>query len=386
MWPLLGWRRVARTDLLGDAHRVNVLEDRVAGEIRRRGPIPFGEVMDRALYDPDHGFYATGGSAGRRGDFITSPEVGPLFGATVARAIDAWWDELGRPDPFVVVDAGAGPGTLAVAVLRARPSCARALRYVLVERSEAQRARHAERLVLEDPAFAFAPDHGEEAEGPLPPPNVGPIVVSLAEIPRIAGRAVLVANELLDNLPVDLLERRDGAWWEVRVGLGDDGTLVEHLVPAASDPGVDAADGARVPVQLAAADWVRQAMSWASRTVVFDYFSTTAELARRPAGSWLRTYRGHRRAGGPLEDLGAQDITCEVCADQLPVPDSTVSQADWLRSHGIHELVEAGRATWEARKAVGDVAAIEARSRAAEAATLTDAGGLGAFGVLEWTK
>ena len=52
-----------------------------------------------------------GGSAGRRGDFLTSPEVGPLFGAVLARYLDAVWERLDRPDPFTVVDAGAGPGT-----------------------------------------------------------------------------------------------------------------------------------------------------------------------------------------------------------------------------------------------------------------------------------
>ena len=89
--------------------------------------MPFSEVMDLALYDPSHGFYAAGGAAGRRGDFITSPEVGPLFGAVVARALDGWWRAWGEPDPFVVVEAGAGAGTLAISVLtaqpRARPPC-----------------------------------------------------------------------------------------------------------------------------------------------------------------------------------------------------------------------------------------------------------------------
>ena len=79
------------------------LEERIAAAIRRRGPVPFSEVMEAALYDPDHGFYASGGVAGRRGDFITSPEVGPLFGAVVARALDSWWGAARRPDPFVVV-------------------------------------------------------------------------------------------------------------------------------------------------------------------------------------------------------------------------------------------------------------------------------------------
>ena len=80
--------------------------------------------------------------AGRRGDFLTSPEVGPLFGAVLARLLDAEWDRLGRPDRFTVVDAGAGPGTLARSVLAAGPRCRDALRYVAVEVGAAQRARH----------------------------------------------------------------------------------------------------------------------------------------------------------------------------------------------------------------------------------------------------
>ena len=76
--------------------------------------------MDLALYG-EAGFYmrADGGSAGRRGDFITSPEVGPLFGAVLGRYLDAEWERIGRPDPFTVIDAGAGPGTLARTVLAA---------------------------------------------------------------------------------------------------------------------------------------------------------------------------------------------------------------------------------------------------------------------------
>ena len=57
--------------------------------------IPFERFMDLALYG-EHGFYNSGGVAGRRGDFITSPEVGPLFGAVLARALDVWWRELGE--------------------------------------------------------------------------------------------------------------------------------------------------------------------------------------------------------------------------------------------------------------------------------------------------
>ena len=78
-------------------------ERAVRGAIGRRGPIPFAAVVDLALYDEDGGFYSTGGQAGRRGDFLTSPEVGPLFGAVVAGALDTWWDQAGRPDEWTVV-------------------------------------------------------------------------------------------------------------------------------------------------------------------------------------------------------------------------------------------------------------------------------------------
>ena len=100
----------------------------------------FDEYMDRCLYG-DTGFYSTGRGAGRGGrDFITSPEVGPLFGAVIARAVDALWDDLDQPDEFAVVEAAAGRGALAAAIFRATPRCGAALRYVTVERSDELRA------------------------------------------------------------------------------------------------------------------------------------------------------------------------------------------------------------------------------------------------------
>ena len=120
------------------------------------------------------------------------------------------------------------------------------------------------------------------------------------------------------------------------------------------------------------------------RVIAFDYASTSEEMAHRPWPSWLRTYRGHARGGHPLERLGEQDITCEVAIDQLPVPARDVSQAEWLRAHGIDELVEEGRAIWRERAAIGDLEAMKARSRVTEAEALLDPAGLGAFRVLEW--
>ena len=123
------------------------------------------------------------------------------------------------------------------------------------------------------------------------------------------------------------------------------------------------------------------------RVVVVDYASTTADLGGRPWDEWLRTYRRHERGTRPLDGLGEQDVTCEVCTDQLAavaMPDVDLSQADWLRRHGIEELVEEGRRIWDERAAIGDLAAVRARSRVSEAEALLDPKGLGGFRVLEW--
>jgi SAM-dependent MidA family methyltransferase len=302
--------------------------------------------VEAALYDPQLGFYETGGAAGRRGDFITSPEVGPLFGAVLARAVETWWHELGSPQPFTVVEAGAGRGTLRAAVTAA---CRAPLRYVEVERSASLRS--------------------EGAVGKLPfEPFVG----------------VVLANELLDNLPFGLLERTGEGWAEVRV----DERLTEVLVPGATDPGVDAAVGARVPVQRAARAWVEAALGVveAGRVVVVDYADTTASMAARPWTDWVRTYRGHGRGAHPLADIGRQDVTCEVAVDQLPPPTANRSQAEFLRGHGVDDLAAAARREWQDRAHIGDLQALAARSRANEAAALTDPAGLGAFRVLEWVQ
>ena len=364
--------------------------------IHRRGPVPYDEVIDQALCHPSEGFYAAGGSPGRHGDFLTSPEVGPLFGSVMARALDAWWGELGRPDPFVVVEAGAGAGTLARDILVAAPACSTALRYVLVERSPVLTRLQGTRVHLEPAAVVLGPAvPGSSGDAPPPVPGAGPVATALPELPAGPVTGLVIANELLDNLPFRLLERRSGRWSEVRVGERD-GRLEEVLVPAAPDVAAEAHrlvgdvdDGARVPLQHRARAWLRAALSLLERgrVIVVDYADTTPSMARRPWREWVRTYRSHGPGGHPLHDPGCQDVTCEVAVDQLAhvrTPTSDRSQAEFLWAHGIDDVVGTAREAWRARAAVGDLAAVRARSRVTEAAALTDPGGLGAFRVLEW--
>ena len=315
--------------------------------------------MERALYGPE-GFYTRGGLAGRRGDFLTAPEVGPLFGAVLARFLDAEWQRLGRPAPFTVVDVGAGPGTLARSIVAAASESRAAMRYVAVELADVQRRIHPE---------------GVESRADLPPePIVG----------------VVIANELLDNLPFRLAVF-DGAWREAYVSTAADGTLSEVL-SAPFDPLPDILPatpplGARAPLIDAARAWLDGARGLvrSGSVIVFDYsVYTTSELALRPWRDWLRTYRRHERGGHYLATPGEQDVTTDVPLDQLPAPDERWTQAEFLRQWGITELVEEGRRAWAAGATKPDLAALTMRSRSREAEALLDPAGLGVHTVAIW--
>ena len=282
------------------------------------------------------GFYtrADGGRAGRRGgSFLTSPEVGPLFGAVLARYLDAQWEALGRPVPFTVVDAGAGPGTLARSILAARPACLAAMRYVAVELSAAQRALH-------------------PAE-----------VESRPDLPDGPFEGVIVANELLDNLPFRLCVF-DGGWREAFVVAADDGrsprSCRRRSIRRRSALPPAPAHGSRAPLHDAAVDWVVDARSRLrrGRLLVIDYWRpTTSSLAARPWREWLRTYRGHERGDHYLADPGGQDITVELALDQFPEPVAVSTQAQFLQRWGIDDLVAEGDRQWAASAAAPDLGA-----------------------------
>tara|TARA_B100000809_G_scaffold44787_1_gene39168 strand:+ start:243 stop:1268 length:1026 start_codon:yes stop_codon:yes gene_type:complete len=329
----------------------------------------FEAWVEACLYDPDGGFYAAGGAAGRRGDFITSPEVGPLFGAVVARWLDASWEALGGPSGFTVVEAAAGAGTLARSVRAARPACLEAGRYVMVERC----------AVLRD-----AQPTGDGLSS----------LAGLEDLPPRGGDGlvgVVMANELLDNLAFGLLEAVDGGWYEVLVEVASEGAdqpMFQEVTGAAVHPPVDVAplQGSRMPVQAGARRWVDSALGVlsAGSVLVIDYASTTAALAARPPGEWVRTYRDHQRGGPAVSAPGVQDVTVEVAVDQLPPGADTTTQAAFLRANGIQDLVAEGRRRWAELAGVGDLEALRARSRITEAEALLDPDGLGGFTVLEW--
>ena len=261
------------------------LAARLRDRIRREGPITFAAFMEAALYDPDEGFYARA-AVGPDADFVTSPHVSPAFGALVARQLGECWELLGRPVPFRVVEAGAGDGTLArqiVAEAGAVPELAAALRYRAVERSGRARASLTESGV----------DAHERLE------EAGP-----AE--------VVVANELLDNLPFHRVRRRRGGLVEILVGLAGD-----RFVEVEADPSPEALEalqgaptgGGERPASPALLAFVRHAARTVERGYVFlfDYGFGPGE---RPGE--VHGYLAHRVTGDVLTDPGSRDITAAV--------------------------------------------------------------------------
>jgi SAM-dependent MidA family methyltransferase len=317
--------------------------------------------MKDALYGPN-GFYIRGSRAGRRGgDFITSPEVGPLFGTVIAGYLDDCWEKLGSPSKFDVVECGAGSGTLARSILAAKPRCLQALNYVAVEVSAAQRALHPKGVESRE----TMPDH--------------------------AINGVILANELLDNLPFRLFVF-DGAWMEAFVAQTPDGKFVEVLHKPTVLPSVlpeTAALGSRVPIQDAASAWVGSALSSIERgrLVLFDYCSTTtSEVAALPWREWLRTYKEHERGGHYLLEPGSQDITSQVVLDQLPGGCEVMPQAQFLSQWGIDDFVREGVTYWENMTGTPDIAALKMRSRVAEREALTETAGLGGLTCMTWIR
>ncbi|MDG2212063.1 MAG: SAM-dependent methyltransferase [Acidimicrobiales bacterium] len=282
--------------------------------------------------------------------------------------MDARWEALGCPPGFTVVEAAAGSGTLARAVYAASPRCLHQGCYVMVERSAALRE---------------AQPSGGNLYSVAGLSDVGPI-----------SHGVLLANELLDNLAFGVLEAANGVWCEVRVDVDPDNSdlfrevLGDPVNPPVAIQDATSGTGARIPVQTAAKVWVVDALDLlvSGSVLVMDYASTTREMAYRPQGEWLRTYRGHDRGGPPLVDPGYQDVTVEVAVDQLPDGAVIATQADFLVANGITNLVDEGLRTWEDRAHLGDLKALQARSRIAESEALLDPAGLGGFTVLEWTQ
>jgi SAM-dependent MidA family methyltransferase len=289
-------RRDAPTDL-SDVAEHPALAGRIRDEIRRTGPMPFARFMDLALYDADGGYYRSAEARpGRGGDFLTAPELHPIFGEMLGRAVEEAWETLGRPEPFVVREHGAGEGALALAML---PSLPPAIRYAPLEVDDRRLATLRDRLGAAGLAERLV-DPGKPFDG------------------------VVLANEVLDALPVHRVRQVGSGLRELAVDVGEDGEFVEAAVdpttPALAarlaEEGIDLVEGQTAEICLALGDWMATTTATLRRGLVLliDYGYPAAELydpVRRRDGT-LRAFVRHQVTDDPYRFVGRQDLTAHV--------------------------------------------------------------------------
>jgi SAM-dependent MidA family methyltransferase len=340
------------------------LAQRIRREIEATGPMPFEMFMDLALYDPDGGFFTTGKLRSERGgDFLTSPEVSALFGETLAGFVERERERVG--EPFEVVEVAAGSGSLIgplmgeieveVSVVEASPAAREVLSTIL------------------DP---------DRIRSDLPD--------------RLRG--VVIANELIDNLPMALAQRVGAGWRERWVGIDGDGLAMvdaparTEVLEWLAEYAGDVPDGGWVEVQLAARLWLRDVLLRldAGSVIVLDYGDTAENLIPRRQDGTLRTYRAHHLGPHPLDEPGETDITADVnftalvaVAEQAGAVVELHRQDDFLTELGLGDrLSDLRHAELEAARSGDDMERLRLRTLKTEAETLLHPRGLGDFRVL----
>ena len=294
-----------RPDAASAAH-----SERIAARIRDAireagGSISFAEYMHLCLYAPGLGYYAAGSRKfGRSGDFTTAPEVSSIFGAILARQCA---EVICDGKPGGILEFGAGTGKLAADILRelARLDQGPACDYSILEVSAELRERQEDTLSLELSERAGR-------------------VRWIDALPR-DFRGVMIANEVLDALPVERFVRRGQEVLQVRVKAnGDDFELLEQRAPDALQGAVERIeaslghtlpDGYRSEVCLAAPQWIAElAASLADGVILlFDYGVGRREYyGAERAGGWLRCHFRHHAHDDPLIMPGIQDLTSWV--------------------------------------------------------------------------
>ncbi len=268
------------------------------------GSISFAEFMHHALYAPGLGYYTSGSTKfGEEGDFVTAPEVSSVFGHVLARQCAA---VLAGVDGGAILEYGAGSGKLAVDLLEALADLdALPTAYRILEVSpdlvERQRSLVGERL-----------------------PQLAHLVEWIDTVPD-ALRGVIIANEVLDSMPVERFVRRDAGLMQLRVAAAGTGfryvevpapdNLAQTVAGIEKDLGQPLPAGYLSEVCLATAPWIGGLAHALREGVVFlfDYGVSRREyFASDRSGGWLRCHFRHHAHDDPLVLPGIQDITAWV--------------------------------------------------------------------------
>ena len=325
-------------DLLSnnEQQRTDALTRLIAAQIGvDESALGFERFMELALYHPDHGYYMSSAEKfGADGDFITAPGLTSLFGGSIGNQVGQLLDA--NPG-FGVLEYGAGAGQLAVAILRQLEALdSLPDRYEIIEISPLLRRRQQALFAVEIP-------------------HLLPMIGWLEQCPE-DYRGVILANELLDAMPVMRFIKADQGYGELVVDRQGkalildqrpltDGRLEDRFDPLALEAGYCS------EVNFAAEAWVAELAGRLAHGAVLliDYGYSRAEFyhPERQQGTFLCYFR-HRGADDPLKYPGLQDMTAHVdftamaeAADGAGLDVSGFStQANFLLSCGLLEQLE----------------------------------------------
>ena len=292
------------------------------------GWLGFDRYMQQALYAPGLGYYANdlrkfGAMPESGSDFVTAPELSPVFGQVLAEQVREALDETGTDE---VWEFGAGSGALAAQVLDALGG--RVRRYTIMDISTSLRARQAETLARHADKLAWARQLPENLEG------------------------VVLGNEVLDAMPVTLLHRADGVWHERGVALAD-GALAWSDRPTDLRPPIEVEGDHDYLTEIhpQAEGFMRTLGERLTRGAAFfiDYGFPEAEYyhPQRAQGT-LVCHRAHRVDSDPLTELGLKDITAHVNFTGVAVAAQEAglnvlgytTQAHFLMNNGLLEKMQ----------------------------------------------
>jgi SAM-dependent MidA family methyltransferase len=289
-----------------------IIAQQIAAQPQHR--ITFAEFMELALYHPQYGYYATNQEGeGIQSDFFTSSHLGSDFGELLAEQFAQMWELLDRPQPFTVVEMGAGQGLLVQDILRYLHrhyfACFEALEYCIVEKSAALAAVQKQRF--QKFADSWGRLHWQTWDE--------------IEIDSITG--CCFSNELIDAYPVHQIAIERGTLQEVYV-THDQGKFIEQIgepsTPKLAEyfqlvgvnlTGEHYPDGYRTEVNLAALDWLTTVADRLHQgyllTIDYGYPAPRYYSPTRAQGT-LQCYYQHAHHNNPYQAIGKQDITAHV--------------------------------------------------------------------------
>ena len=285
------------------------------------GAVPFRSFMEWALHDPQHGAYGSGRlQVGPRGDFATSPSLGPDFAALLVPQLAQWLQQLPSDRPLALVEAGPGEGDLAaqlaMALQQGWPALAARTELVLVEPNAGMRARQRERLAKLPMACRWS---------------------SFEQLAAAPLCGVLLAHEVLDALAVEriswdgtqwrrqmvALEPGPGAQPQLVFELGDplEPELLAQLNDLALVPAGDQRPaGWTTELHPGQRPWLAAAAAAISKGVllVVDYaHEAWRYYAPQRSNGTLMAYRQQQASDDPLQEPGCWDLTAHLCIDSV---------------------------------------------------------------------